>query len=82
MATDLGFSNIFPDAFWLHNNAAMPSYEQDRRIHFRREFELTAVPEKAIRIMTLSATTEPVITQTAARFRFPSNRSFAMMPSR
>ena len=55
MATDLGFSNIFPDAFWLHNNAAMPSYERDRRIHFRREFELTAVPEKALIHVTADA---------------------------
>ena len=55
MAADLGFNNIFPDAYWLHNNAAMPSYEQDRRIHFRREFELTAVPETATIHVTADA---------------------------
>ena len=44
MALSLGFENIFPDAFWLNNNAVLPSYEQDRRIHFRREFELDSVP--------------------------------------
>ena len=44
MALDLGFGNIFPDSFWINNNMDMPSYEHDRRIHFRREFELDSVP--------------------------------------
>ena len=55
MAADLGFSNIFPDAYWLHNNAALPSYEHDRRIHFRREFELDSVPEQVLVNVTADA---------------------------
>ena len=55
MSSDLGFSNIFPEAFWLHNNAAMPSYEPDRRIHFRREFEVDSIPERVIVHVTADA---------------------------
>ena len=55
MAADLGFSNIFPDAYWLHNNAALPSYMHDRRIHFRREFELDSVPEQVLVNVTADA---------------------------
>lgn len=55
MALTLGFENIFPDAFWLHNNSAMPSYEHDRRIHFRREFELDSVPEQVMINVTADA---------------------------
>ena len=55
MACDLGFADIFPDAFWLHNNAALPSYEHDRRIHFRREFEISSLPEKALVHVTADA---------------------------
>ena len=55
MAADLGFSNIFPDAYWLHNNSALPSYELDRRIQFRREFELDAVPETVLVNVTADA---------------------------
>ena len=55
MTGDLDFGKIFPEAFWIHNNTALPSYELDRRIHFRREFELTAVPEKVMVHVTADA---------------------------
>ena len=55
MSRDLGFGAIFPDAFWLHNNHQLPGYEQDRRIQFRREFELDAVPEKVVVNVTADA---------------------------
>ena len=55
MTADLGFSNIFPDAYWIHNNSALPSHEPDRRIQFRREFELDAVPEQLLVNVTADA---------------------------
>lgn len=46
-------SRIFPGGGWLFNN--VPAYQVDRRMHFRREFELQEVPATVVIRVTADA---------------------------